>query len=182
MPESVIVKKISRLWEVWIQERGTEVRSRDPKLHLDACAPFLRGHLLMEVDGVGLHVKHERGHIPTEREVRQHLIGVETRRVYVEADSMGEALTKVVKEQPGFCTGGRATATEFVDGPFGGGVVKAIPLCSRMHWRDGTLACIHPDAIDDVEEAYCGCVLDGYDPPDDCPVRREEKVAVCGQA
>lgn len=182
MPESVTVEKISRLWEVWIQERGTEVRSRDPKLHLDAGAPILRGYSLMEVDGVGLHVKHAPGCVPTVAEVRNHLIGLAMRRLYVEAESMGEALTKVVKEHQGFRTGEKARATEFVDGLFGVGVIKVIPRCERMHWRNGTLACIHPDAVDDVEEAYCGCVLDGYDPVDDCPVRREEKVAVCGQA
>lgn len=138
-------------------------------------------HTLRVVDGVGMHYFDRKGQPPaTDQEVRNHLIGLKQETVLVEADSLAEALNRVMDCDKGFQTGDRARATVFSNGYFESGVAIENPRCDRMHWVNGSLSCtaapeyyreqLQVPAI--RRDTPCGCILEGFSPPDDCPIKK----------
>ena len=138
--------------------------------------PAILGKITLRVvDGIGLYVHHNFKEVPTDDQIRHQLIGGQRGYVEVEADSVAEALLKFPDVYPGAVTGVRALALELK--PAEHWPITIYPHCSRMHeTTKGYRVCGKP-MPDGLNGEYGGCILDGCDPPYNCPIEEflEEK-------
>lgn len=122
---------------------------------------------LMCVDNVGLIVEHNKKIVPTDDDVRRHLIGWnEQHRIFIQANSLQEALQEFY-DYPECKTGTKHRAWELADS-------KQRPVieyaaCEHMCMAGGGTACGRYDKPS--KDGWELCVLDGRDePPTDCPI------------
>lgn len=135
---------------------------------VDMANSFLGGWTLMCVDNLGLVVRHDPKIVPTDDNVRRHLVGWKTHNTtLVQAESLQDALKKFYDFEE--CrTGTKHRAWELVDS-------KDNPIieysgCEFMRNReDGCIACACGDEPED--DHYVMCILDGCnEPPRECPI------------
>lgn len=125
---------------------------------------------LRVIDEVGLYVCYEDSS-PTDDQVRQHLVGCERVYTLIEANGVADALEKFFKECPGANTGTRGSPAMELR-PSAAYPIEIYPECSRMNWtRRGFLVCGKPEP-DGLNGENGGCILDGCEPPEDCPIER----------
>ena len=134
------------------------------------------GEELRVVDGVGLYVSY-RGEVPTDDTIRHNLVGARRIYIYVEADSVAEALMKFDQDFEGARTGTRGAPALAVQ-PSEHHPIVLYPECSRMHVNKlGSFVCGELE-VDGLLGANGGCIIYGWEPPEDCPIEKfllEEK-------
>jgi len=111
-----------------------------------------------EVDGYGVRVDGNKASKATDDDIRSQLIGEKDEIWWIEAPNRAEAEEKTA-EMEGFKVGTKGKALELApDQP------EIVVDCGRLFWdADDNLTCRpHP-------ECRQGCVIDKYDPPDNCP-------------
>lgn len=124
---------------------------------------------LRVIDGVGLYIYY-RGASPTDNQVRCHLVGGQRVFMLIEADTIDLALTKFMEECPGAMAGTRGSPAMDLR-PSVLYPIEIYPECSRMNWTSrGFLVCGKPEA-DGLNGEFGGCIIDGCEPPEDCPIR-----------
>ena len=128
------------------------------------------GEKLRVVDGVGLYVSY-LNEVPTDDQIRRTLVFTEKIQVHVEADSIAEALMKFDRDFDGARAGTRGAPALEVR-PSEHYSIVLYPECPHMHENKyGSLACgeLEPDGLNGVNG---GCILDGCDPPENCPIEK----------
>ena len=125
---------------------------------------------LRVVDGIGLYIHHKSLECPSDDKIRRSLIGVERIYLLVEADSIAEAILKFPDQYPAAMVGERAMALKIQPSetwPF-----EIYPQCPIMHLtRLGYMVCGKPEP-DGMNGENGGCILDGFDPPYNCPIEK----------
>ena len=155
-------RKLGRIVKVPVKKRFTSIVDLPP-------LPGSRT-TLCAVDGIGLFVHHTSPECPSDDEIRRHLIGVERIYLLVEADSIAEAILKFPDQYPAAMVGERAMALKIEPSetyPF-----EIYPPCPLMHLtRLGYIVCGKPEP-DGMNGEYGGCIIDGFDPPENCPIEK----------
>lgn len=120
---------------------------------------------LVEIDGVGVYVQYDKDDELEPDILRNCIVGVEDDHAHIEADNARAAILKFFthSDWEGARTGTRAKALEINRSE----PILKYPTCSRLVEIDGWNRC---KISDDDDYKPCDCVLDGADPPDDCPI------------
>lgn len=124
---------------------------------------------IMEIDGVGVIVRHKKGYIPTDKDLRSHLIGLQDDlTIIIKANSLEEALAEFNSYEE--CT----TGTKFKAWELStSSPIVEYSGCKYMLDKGGYTSCqrfAEPNEVDSMV-----CVLDGLsDPPCDCPINNQK--------
>ena len=127
---------------------------------------------LMCVDNVGIVVKHKQDYIPTDDDVRRHLIGYHDRnKILIKADSIQEAM-QIFFDFPECKCGTKYKAWELVDSDKN--PVIEYSGCEHLQQKEGTSFFNCQRFAEEGEWENLICVLDGQDDPhDDCIIHRQ---------
>lgn len=122
----------------------------------------------INVDGFGIMVHYYDEKDLTLENVRSHLIGQRRRRCYIDAGSLKEAVKKFYDEWEGAKVGGEEDERKalYIDKER---EIIEFPHCDKLGKnKRGEFIC---GELTENEEGELGmCVVEGYDPPDDCPI------------
>ena len=118
---------------------------------------------LLEIGGVGVYVQYDNDDELAPNLLRTCNIGIGEDYGYIEADDARSAIEVFFTEWDGAKMGTKAKALEINRWK----PILQYPLCSRLVEIDGWQRCKYPY---DEDEEPCDCVLDGADPPEDCPI------------
>lgn len=128
---------------------------------------------IMEIDGIGLVVMHEKDYAPTEQDLRRHLIGWnEQHEQFIQADSLQEAVREFLSYKE--CTTGlKYKAWEMINSEHK--PILEYSGCSSMRiTKGGCVACAYYD--EPTEGGHMVCVLDNLDePPLACPINNQRE-------
>lgn len=150
---------IKKNYIIRFNERSTSVGSGFP-----------RQNTLMDINGNGLVVNHEKNNIPDEKEVLRHLIGIQEQYTIVQGNSYQEALSEFNSFKS--CnTGTLKKAWALLND-------KHHPIIEYSGCKyivdKGFLTCQRYAEPNEFDNMYC--VLDGLDePPHDCPIQNQKK-------
>lgn len=152
-----------RLYRLPLLLRGTEVQGN--------------GHRYKQwrtVDGIGLQVVYRGDQSPSDQTIRGHLIGQESREMYVVASSVTEALEKL-RAEPGYRTGnGEEERRGLRLNPELS--IMELPGCPYFYdTQEHGIVCTAESENPDIPppgdaESYRGCVIEDYEAPGQCPV------------
>jgi hypothetical protein len=124
---------------------------------------------LFNVDNLGIVVYHQKDVLPTENEIRNHLVGLtHTKTILIQADSLKAALEKFYSFKE-LKIGFKHKAWELADS-------KDIPIieyspCFHMKFKrgSGNLYCQY--YAEEGKFDHMVCIIDGLDePPTKCPI------------
>lgn len=124
------------------------------------------------MDGVGVFVKF-RGEPPAPEDLRRYLMCRKATFVLVEAQSLAEAV-KQFYEWEGAKAGGGQGPESFAMWIDATRPIIRLPDCENLHYdHRGRFIC-GPETMENGEPTGNGefgcCVLDGFDPPEECPI------------
>jgi hypothetical protein len=129
---------------------------------------------VIDNNGIGIVVTHDKEQVI---DVRNYLIGLSDQRLArVDAANPKEALNKLFTEWVGFKTGTISKAQEISKRC----AIIEYPDCKDMvEMNNGWDGCAKREwngRLSPKSESYCGCVIDGYDKPRDCPIGNDMSI------
>lgn len=161
MSEKYSLRKVEKCFRLPLSERFTRIGS-----------PNAISSKLMEVDGIGLVVYYTDEDQVTPENIRRHLIGAQSTHTIIEAETKEEAIKKFHEDWDGAKCGTKAKAIWIEDED----CIVEYALCDQLNMLvEGDIEryiCgseLDYDPEEDRVMGYCGCIIEGFDPPEDCP-------------
>lgn len=136
--------------------------------HLSSFGDLAINRKIVEVDCVGLFVYYDTEDQLTNENIRRHLIGRERKTIVVEGGDVKNALEKFYNEVNGAKTGGEPEESKalWVDR---NEPIRELPDCKLLHKnKNGEFTCGKPEKDGNGELGMC--ILENYDPPENCPI------------
>jgi hypothetical protein len=122
----------------------------------------------VSVDGFGMLVYYDEEKDLTPENIRRYLIGLGKRRCYIDAGSLEEAVRKFHDEWEGAKVGGEGEERKalYIDKE---NAIIELPFCAKMgRNKKGEFIC--GELVEEESGEWGMCVIEGYDPPEDCPI------------
>lgn len=121
----------------------------------------------LEVDGVGIFVYYENGKELDPKFIRSCLVGRKDTSCIVEADSPEKAIETFLNEWEGARIGTKYVALWINPKK----PIKELPSCELLRKNKRDQYICGEEVGEDGNGEYGGCVLECYDPPDECPIK-----------
>ncbi|MEK7182272.1 MAG: hypothetical protein AAB679_00740 [Patescibacteria group bacterium] len=136
--------------------------------HLSRFHELAKKRKVVEIDGVGVFVYYDEQDELTNENIRKHLIGREQKTIVIEGRNPKDAVEKFYNEFEGAKIGSKNEESKALwikkDEP-----ILELPNCKLLYKnKNGKCTCGKPET--DGNGEYGMCILENYDPPENCPI------------